>query len=206
LELCLCFTSFVTAYLEQFTSSLQVTLIAHHINTASNSSNHINNKKSSTMSQQPKSVRSSFELTGRTYVVTGGAQGIGFTISRAICEMGGNVAIWDIQDKVVDQQEFDSWTSTFGSRTLYVQTDVTKQESLQAAFQKTLDKFETIDGCVPSAGIAIDKPFVDQTWEEFTRIQEINVRTTDHLFDCDFTDSQCRCEAHFSQHNWSRNT
>lgn len=121
------------------------------------------------------SVRSAFELTGRTYIVTGGAQGIGFTISRAICEMGGNVAIWDIQNGPVDQKEFESWTSTFGSKTLYVQTDVTKQESLQAAFQKTLDTFQTVDGCVPSAGIAIDKPFVEQTWEEFTRIQEINV-------------------------------
>ena len=28
------------------------------------------------------SVRSAFELTGRTYIVTGGAQGIGFTIAR----------------------------------------------------------------------------------------------------------------------------
>ena len=127
------------------------------------------------MASQPTSVRSAFELTNRTYIVTGGAQGIGFTISRAICEMGGNVAIWDIQNAPVDQAEFDSWTSTFGSKTLYVQTDVTKQESLQAAFQKTLEVFKTVDGCVPSAGIAIDKPFVEQTWEEFTRIQEINV-------------------------------
>jgi sorbose reductase len=129
------------------------------------------------MSSRPNSIRSAFELTGRTYIVTGGAQGIGFTISRAICEMYGNVAIWDIQDGPVDQTEFESWTSTFGSKTLYVKTDVTKQESLQAAFQKTLDTFTTIDGCVPSAGIAIDKPFVDQTWDEFNRIQEINVRS-----------------------------
>ena len=78
------------------------------------------------MSSQPKSVRSAFELTGRNYIITGGAQGIGFTISRAICEMGGNVAIWDIQDKPVDEQEFESWSTTFGSKTLYVQTDVTK--------------------------------------------------------------------------------
>jgi hypothetical protein len=128
------------------------------------------------MSAPTNSVRSAFELTGRNYIVTGGAQGIGFTISRAICEMGGNVAIWDIQEKPVDQKEFDSWSSTFGSKTLYVQTDVTKQDSLEAAFQKTMDVFQTVDGCVPSAGIAIDKPFIDQTWEEFTRIQEINVR------------------------------
>lgn len=120
------------------------------------------------------SIRARFELTGRTYVVTGGAQGIGFALSTAICEMGGNVAVWDIQAKPVD--EFATLSARFGTRTLYVQTDVTKQESLQAAFQKTLDEFGTVDGCVPAAGIAIDKPFVDQTWDEFNRIQEINVR------------------------------
>ncbi|KAL1582530.1 hypothetical protein WHR41_08703 [Cladosporium halotolerans] len=130
------------------------------------------------MSSPLHDVRPTFELTGRNYIVTGGAQGIGFTISRAICEMGGNVSIWDIQNEPVDKKEFDALSSKFGSKTLYIQTDVTKQESLEAAFQKTLDTFKTIDGCVPAAGIAIDKPFVDQTWEEFTRIQEINVRGT----------------------------
>jgi NAD(P)-dependent dehydrogenase (short-subunit alcohol dehydrogenase family) len=149
------------------------------------------------------SVRSAFELTGRTYIVTGGAQGIGFTLSRAICEMGGNVAIWDIQAGPVDQKEFESWKSTFGSKTLYVQTDVTKKESLNEAFQKTLDVFETVDGCVPSAGIAIDKPFVEQTWEEFTRIQEINVSgESPPKFLChSFTDQSHRSAAHSSQPN-----
>ncbi|WPH03955.1 Hypothetical protein R9X50_00683800 [Acrodontium crateriforme] len=130
------------------------------------------------MASTVKNVRSTFELSGRNYIVTGGAQGIGFTISRAICEMGGNVAIWDIQDKPVDDKEFNTWATEFGSKTLFVQTDVTKKESLEAAFKKTLDVFKTVDGCVPSAGIAIDKPFIDQTWDEFNRIQEINVRGT----------------------------
>lgn len=128
------------------------------------------------MSYPIKDVRPTFELTGRNYIVTGGAQGIGFTIARAICEMGGNVSVWDIQDGPANEEEFKSLSSRFGSQTLYIQTDVTKQDSLEAAFHKTLDKFNTIDGCVPAAGIAIDKPFVEQTWEEFTRIQEINVR------------------------------
>lgn len=128
------------------------------------------------MSPPLHDVRPTFELNGRNYIVTGGAQGIGFTIARAICEMGGNVSIWDIQNEPVDQEAFAALSSRFGSKTLYVQTDVTKQDSLEAAFQKTLDTFKTVDGCVPAAGIAIDKPFVEQTWEEFTRIQEINVR------------------------------
>ncbi|EGX90352.1 short-chain dehydrogenase, putative [Cordyceps militaris CM01] len=128
------------------------------------------------MSDTISNVRARFELTGRTYIVTGGAQGIGFALSRAICEMGGHIAVWDIQPKPV--AEFDTLHAQFGAKTLYIQTDVTQQDSLEAAFAKTLAEFGTIDGCVPAAGIAIDKPFVDQTWDEFNRIQEINVRGT----------------------------
>ncbi|KAL1852099.1 hypothetical protein Daus18300_012311 [Diaporthe australafricana] len=130
------------------------------------------------MSYPLENVRSMFELRGRNYIVTGGAQGIGFAVTRAICEMGGNVAVMDIQDRPVDEQEWGSLSQTFGRKTIYIQTDVTKQESLNAAFARAVQELGSIDGLVPAAGIAIDKPFIEQTWEEFTRIQEINVRGT----------------------------
>ncbi|KAF4973611.1 hypothetical protein FSARC_151 [Fusarium sarcochroum] len=121
-------------------------------------------------------VRPMFELRGRNYIVTGGAQGIGFACTRAICEMGGNVAVLDIQKQPVD--EFNTLSEKFSTKTIYIQTDVTSEESINAAFDKALQEFGSIDGCVPAAGIAIDKPFLDQTWAEFTRIQDINVRGT----------------------------
>lgn len=127
------------------------------------------------MSDHLEDVRPMFELRGRNYVVTGGAQGIGFAVTRAICEMGGNVAVMDIQDKPVDEKEWTNLTQRFGSKAVFIQTDVTKQESLNAAFAKAIQELGSLDGLVPAAGIAIDKPFIDQTWEEFTRIQEINV-------------------------------
>ena len=127
------------------------------------------------MSDHLEDVRPMFELRGRNYVVTGGAQGIGFAVTRAICEMGGNVAVMDIQDRPVNQKEWDSLSQRFGSKAVYIQTDVTKQESLNAAFARAVQELGSLDGLVPAAGIAIDKPFIDQTWEEFTRIQEINV-------------------------------
>ncbi|RGP61376.1 sorbose reductase sou1 [Fusarium longipes] len=129
------------------------------------------------MSPEPlQDVRPMFELRGRNYIVTGGAQGIGFACTRAICEMGGNVAVLDIQAQPVP--EFDTLSDKFKTKTIYVQTDVTSEESINAAFDKVLSEFGTIDGVVPAAGIAIDKPFLDQTWDEFTRIQDINVRGT----------------------------
>ncbi|KAH8886562.1 NAD(P)-binding protein [Thozetella sp. PMI_491] len=128
------------------------------------------------MADKLDEVRPMFELRGRNYLITGGAQGIGFATTRAICEMGGNVAVLDIQEKPV--AEFSTLASKYGSKTFYFQTDVTKQDSLNSGVDKAIAALGTIDGCVPAAGIAIDKPFVDQTWDEFTRIQEINVRGT----------------------------
>lgn len=127
------------------------------------------------MSYPLEDVRPMFELRGRNYVVTGGAQGIGFALTRAICEMGGNVAVMDIQDKPVNTTEWNNLSQNFGAKTFYIQTDVTKQESLNQAFATAIQELGSLDGLIPAAGIAIDKPFVDQTWEEFTRIQEINV-------------------------------
>lgn len=89
--------------------------------------------------------------------------------------MGGNVAVMDIQDKPVDDKEWSNLSQKFGAKTFYIQTDVTKQESLNSAFAKAIQELGSLDGLVPAAGIAIDKPFIEQTWEEFTRIQEINV-------------------------------
>lgn len=123
-----------------------------------------------------ENIRPAFDLRGRNYVVTGGAQGIGFAAARAISEMGGNVAVLDIQDKPID--EFGALSSEFGGKTFYIQADVVNEESLNRGFAQAVEHLGTVDGLVPAAGIAIDKPFVDQTWDEFTRIQEINVSIT----------------------------
>lgn len=86
--------------------------------------------------------------------------------------MGGNIAIMDVQEKPVS--EYDQ-LKKFGTKTIYIKTDVTKEESLNSSFNKALEELGSIDGCVPAAGIAIDKSFVEQTWAEFSRIQDINV-------------------------------
>lgn len=157
------------------------------------------------MSDHLEDVRPMFELRGRNYVVTGGAQGIGFAVTRAICEMGGNVAVMDIQDKPVDEKEWSNLSQKFGSKTVFIQTDVTKQESLNAAFAKAIQELGSLDGLVPAAGIAIDKPFIDQTWEEFTRIQEINVGVSFMNLNEVFAKAKPRSGARFSRLNWLQN-
>jgi sorbose reductase len=87
--------------------------------------------------------------------------------------MGGNVAVMDIQPQPAGV--FEELAAKYSCKAIYIQTDVTKEDELKKSFARVVEEFGSINGLVPSAGIAIDKPFVDQTWDEFNRIQEINV-------------------------------
>lgn len=118
-------------------------------------------------------VRPKFMLTGKRFIITGGAGGIGFATARAICEMGGNVAILDIQD--TPAEEYSMLASKYGVKTTYIKTDVTKEASLNSSFEAAFEFLGGVDGLVPCAGIAIDKPFIEQSWDEMSRIQDINV-------------------------------
>lgn len=121
----------------------------------------------------PNDLASSFGLKGRSYVVTGGAQGIGLAISKAIAQAGGNVVAIDIQNQ--PKPEFLDFPGKFGVKAIYIQGDVTNEASLKAAFGRAIDAVGSIHGCITCAGIAIEKPFEEHTWEEVRRVMDVNV-------------------------------
>lgn len=121
-------------------------------------------------------VSDRLSLKGRSVLVTGGGRGIGFAISRAIAQQGGNVAILDALPEPV--KEFHSLESKYGIKTTFQQADVTKQSSLESAFSAAIDKVGPLQGCVPAAGIAIDKPIGETNWDEALRVLEVNTLGT----------------------------
>lgn len=145
------------------------------------------------MSSHP-SIRSLNQLTGRNYIVTGGAQGIGYASARYICELGGNVAVLDIQDK--PKEDLDALAKEFGCKVFYFPTDVSQEGALRLGFEKSIQALGSLQGLVTAAGIAIDKSFVKQTWAEVEKIQQINVghHETPSEF---FQDSQGLGSGHF---------
>ncbi|KAK5257971.1 hypothetical protein LTR40_008835 [Exophiala xenobiotica] len=123
-----------------------------------------------------RSVRLMFDLKGRNYIVTGGGRGIGYGITRAIAEMGGNVAVLDVLESPV--KDFGTLEGDFGVKARYIHTDVTNGESLTKAFDQTVSEFGSLEGCVTAAGICVDKPFGEQSWDEVRRVLDINVTGT----------------------------
>lgn len=118
-------------------------------------------------------ARASFELKGRNYIVTGGAQGIGLALTHTIAEMGGNVAVLDIQNKPFD--EFTRFSEETGVKVAYFRADVTKEADLKTSFCGAVETLGSVDGLVTSAGIALEKPFTEHTWEEVNKILQVNV-------------------------------
>ena len=91
------------------------------------------------------------DLKGRTAIVTGGAQGIGFAVASRLLQSGAAVSLWDRDDDVLRQAS--SQLETAG-RVTTAAVDVTDADAIQSAADKTAKELGRIDILVANAGIA----------------------------------------------------
>ena len=89
-------------------------------------------------------------IEGRTYIVTGGSSGIGYSIIEGLLEVGAKVANFDISPIDVEHDNYH-----------YVEVDVTSREAVENGVQEVVDHFGTVDGLVNNAGINIPALLVD---------------------------------------------
>ena len=115
-------------------------------------------------------------LKGRNILVTGGSRGIGFAVCKAVAHLGGNVAVIDSLSKPVE--EFRTLSKNYGAKTFYQSADVTDQKSLESAFSNAVKEIGPFQGCVPAAGIALDKPLSDHDWDESLKVLMVNTMGT----------------------------
>jgi 2-dehydro-3-deoxy-L-rhamnonate dehydrogenase (NAD+) len=96
------------------------------------------------------------DLTNRCAVVTGAAQGIGFSIARRLVASGATVSLWDR-----DADQLASATEQIGKsqagKSLAISheiVDVSEPDAVSAATAAAIQKHGTIDILVANAGIA----------------------------------------------------
>ena len=87
------------------------------------------------------------DLNNKTAVITGGAQGFGYSMVEWFSQSGAKVVIWDKDKELIDSLDLPQNVSA-------VQTDVTSYDSVEKSVQETIDKNSTIDILVNNAGIA----------------------------------------------------
>ena len=114
------------------------------------------------------------ELNGQIAIVTGGAMGIGRSISQTLAGMGASVIIADI-----DSDSAAKTIATVGSESsFHVKTDVSSEISIKQLYKTVKERFGKVSIVVNNAGIFNMTPIVDIEVAEWDRIMAVNLRGT----------------------------
>ncbi|MET0682952.1 MAG: SDR family NAD(P)-dependent oxidoreductase [Casimicrobiaceae bacterium] len=113
-------------------------------------------------------------LGGSTFLVTGGASGLGAATVRMVVEGGGNAVIADLKET-----EGQALAKELGSGARFVRTDVTDEASAAAAMTAAVGGYGRVDGLVNCAGIVHGEKVVGKegphTLASFVRTININL-------------------------------
>ena len=118
----------------------------------------------------------SFDLTGRTALVTGAGRGLGRAIALALAAAGADLALGlrraDADGGLADE------IAALGRRALRLQMDVTDLPESYAAIDRAVAELGGIDILVNNAGGGIDAPALEVTEADFDRAFAWNVKST----------------------------
>lgn len=118
-------------------------------------------------------------LVGHVAVVTGGASGIGLGISQRLAREGAHVAIFDVNGASATEAAAAIAAET-GAQVSAHAVNVTDRVAVDAAVAEVAAAFGTIDILVNNAGIELSQSFVSTTYEQWTRVFEVNMHGTYH--------------------------
>ena len=111
---------------------------------------------------------------GKVALVTGAGSGIGRALSLAFQSVGYSVVL--AGRRLLELEKTAALAAPGDGKMLAVSTDVSRPDSVQAAFTKTKDVFGRLDILFNNAGInAPSVPMEDLTYEQWTQILGINL-------------------------------
>ncbi|MFT0773337.1 SDR family NAD(P)-dependent oxidoreductase [Psychrobacter aquimaris] len=115
------------------------------------------------------------QVKENSFLVTGGASGLGESVARAIVEQGGNVVIADLNESAGQ-----ALVAELGNSARFVRCDITNGDEVQSAVEMAESAFGGLQGSINCAGIVVVQKLLDRDnnpadLEAFSRGVNINL-------------------------------
>jgi 3-oxoacyl-[acyl-carrier protein] reductase len=107
-------------------------------------------------------------LSGATALVTGGTNGIGFSIAKTLVDAGARVAVTGRNERRLAEAE-----QSLG--VLAIKADVGQEADVERTYREVLQRFGHLDILVNNAGVGVIKPLVDMDRASFEKVFTTNV-------------------------------
>jgi NAD(P)-dependent dehydrogenase (short-subunit alcohol dehydrogenase family) len=111
------------------------------------------------------------DFTGRTAFVTGGANGIGIGVVRALLAEGCKVAIADIRAESIDQ----ALQALNNPKAMGVQVDVSSRQDMTRAADEVEAKFGPVSLLFNNAGINLFQTAEDSSYDDWDWVMGVNL-------------------------------
>jgi len=112
-------------------------------------------------------------LEDKAALITGGGRGIGAATAFLFAEEGARVGIVDIRDEGLKEVAAQAKQKGFEFKTFG--GDVSKKDQIERVMEEFIQGFGRIDVLVNNAGIAISRPFLEKSVEDWVKTLDVNL-------------------------------
>lgn len=112
-------------------------------------------------------------LKDKATLVTGGGRGIGAATALLFAEEGARVGVVDIREEGLKEIAAKASQKGFEPKTFL--GDITKKDQVENVMDEFIHAFGRIDILVNNAGIAISRPFLEKTVEDWEKTLAVNL-------------------------------
>ncbi len=115
------------------------------------------------------------QLSNHTFLVTGGASGLGEATVRYLVAQGANAIIADL-----NEEAGNALASELSDNTVFAKCDVTSEDDVQSAISAGVEKFDSLQGSINCAGVVVVQKVLDREGnpadlDKFAKGIEINL-------------------------------
>ncbi len=97
------------------------------------------------------------QLSNHTFLVTGGASGLGEATVRYLVAQGANAIIADL-----NEEAGNALASEFSDNAVFAKCDVTSEDDVQSAISAGVAKFGSLQGSINCAGVVVVQKVLDR--------------------------------------------